>query len=216
MTAALVVGRGILLHPEKIGDLHHAVLLQHQILILRDLADSSLLAVDFDAGKVFGKPFFKPGIDSGGKNSVHELVGILVENHAPGILRRHVEHDEAAILASLKQSRKLHRLSVPQGRKLPKLLGIAKGYNLQGDGNVHVRLRHQGAEDGPHLFETHGGLSTTLFTRIGHHGEMRRLDFNPVSLVCEDIGNRAQREHKQEDQAEEPSKMRAHCKAPDG
>ena len=187
------------MHPEKIRHLHHAVLLDHQILIVRNLADSSLLAVDFDTGKVLGKPFFKPGIDSGGENSVHELVGILVENHAPGILGRHVEHDEAAILAPLKQSRKLYRLSIPQGRKLPKLLGIAEGYYLQRYGNVHLRLGHQGAEDGSHLFETHGGLSTTLFTRIRHHGEMRRLDFNPLSIGGEGIGNRAQRERWQEE-----------------
>ena len=77
------------------------MLLQYQILVFRNLADPSLFAIDLDAGKVFRETFFKPRIDSRGQDAVHELVRIFVEDDGPGILRRHIEHDEAAIFASL-------------------------------------------------------------------------------------------------------------------
>src|SRR5207245_1585778 len=75
VAAGLVVSGRILLHPEKVGNLHHAVLLQYLVVILRDLADSSLSVVYFYARKILRKSFFKPGIHSRRKHSVHELVG---------------------------------------------------------------------------------------------------------------------------------------------
>src|ERR1700730_4190029 len=210
MTAALVVGWRILPHPEKIGDLHRAFVLQRLVLILRDLAHASFFAINLDAGEVFGKAFLKPGIDARSKDSVHELVGIFVEDHTPGILSRHVEHDEAAVLATLEQPSQLHRLPVLQGRKLSQFFGIAESNNLQRYGKVHVRLGHQSAEDGPHLLEAHGGLATSSFARLGHHGEMRRLNFNPLWVAGRRDRDRAQSERKQEARTDKPAQWRTH------
>jgi hypothetical protein len=210
MTAAFVVNGRILLNPEKIGHFHHAFLLHDLIVILRNLADSRFFAVDFYAGEIFSKAFFKPGIHSRGKHSVHKLVGIFVEDHAPGIIGRHVQHDEAAILPTLEQPCQLDRFPVPQGRELFQFLGITEGNNLQRYGEVHVRLRHQSREDGAHLLEAHGGFAPAFFTCIGDNREIWRFDFDPLSIAGGRNGNDALGEREKKQRAENPSPTRVH------
>ena len=119
--------------------------------------------------------------------------------------------------APCKLTRQLHRLSVPQRRELLHFLVIAEGHNLQRDGNIHAGPGHQDIEHGPHLLEAHGGFPPALFSRIGHHGKMRRLDFNPLRIAGEHDRDRAQGEQQQKDRTGIPSKREsARTKTPDG
>jgi hypothetical protein len=90
-------------------------------------------------------------------------VGIFVEDHGPGILDRHVEHDETPVLATLKQSGELNRLAIAQRGKLTAFLGVAEGHDLQRDGHVHVQFGQKNAKDSAHLLEAHGGFASALF-----------------------------------------------------
>ena len=77
---------------------------QYLVGEVRELPDPSLFTIDFDAGKVFRESFLEPGVDLSREDSAHELVSIFVEDHVPRILHRHVQHDEAAVFATLKES----------------------------------------------------------------------------------------------------------------
>ena len=63
--------------------------------------------------------------------SIHQLVSILVKDHCPGILVRHVEHDEASVASALKKSSNLSGLAAKNWRDLPHLLCVPKGHNLK-------------------------------------------------------------------------------------
>ncbi len=67
---------------------------------------------------------------------------IFVEDHGPGIVDRHIEHDEAAILAALEQPGEFGGFSVKDRRHLPHLLGASEGHDLQGHRQIHVRFSH--------------------------------------------------------------------------
>ncbi len=105
-----------------------------------------------------------------------------MKDHRPGIFDRHVEHDEASILAALKQSCYLNRLAMPKRNDLAQFLAISESDDLQWDRQVNVGLGHQGGEHRSHLLKTLGNLAAALFSRIGHHREVRRVDFEPLQF----------------------------------
>ena len=112
MVATLVISLRILPDPEQIRDLHHPQLLQDDVIVVGNLSHAGFFAVHLDAGKIHGKPLFKPWIGSPRQDAIHKLVGVFVEHHLPGILHRHVQHDEAAVAVSLKESRQLRGFAV--------------------------------------------------------------------------------------------------------
>src|SRR3954464_3244511 len=105
---------------------------------MRYLSDLRLFAIYFNAGEVFGETFLEPGIECLLKVGIHKLVSILVKDYGPGILGRHVEHNEISVASSLKQAGNLRRLAVKHGGNLAHLLGIAECHYLQGEGPAAV------------------------------------------------------------------------------
>ena len=118
MVAALVVSARILPHSEQVDNPQPRGVCQNVIFVIWNLAHISFLAVHHDGAEVFGKAFLKPWVQLHRHGPIHELVRVLMENGLPGILHRHVEQDEAAIGAALKQTRQFRGLAAPDGRKL--------------------------------------------------------------------------------------------------
>src|SRR5258706_2018774 len=108
---------------------------------------------------------------------------VFVEHHRPGIFHRHVEHDEAAVAASLEESSHLRGLAIEQRCNLPHLLCVAESHDLQRDGQVHVGLGHESAENTTHLFEAHGHFAAAFLSRVSDDREIRRLHFHPFGFA---------------------------------
>src|SRR5215831_16489971 len=110
-------------------------------------------------------------------------MSIFVKYYLPGIFYGHVQHDETAIFAPLKQAGNLGGLALPQWRKLAQLFRVAEGNNLQRYWKVDVGLGQQRSKDCAHLLKTHGGLTPALLTGIGNHGEVRGANLYPLRPV---------------------------------
>ena len=101
------------------------------------------------------------------------------------IVDGHIEHDEGPILPSLEQPGNFHRLSVKERRHLPHLLGASKGHDLQGDWQIHVRLRHQSSKHGTYLLEVKSDIAAAFVAGISDHGKIGRPYFHPLRSASE-------------------------------
>ena len=171
--AALIVSCRILLYAEKIGNFYHSGLLQDLVSLIRNSSYTSLLAIYLDTGKIFCESFLEPRVDLSRDVAVHKLMRVFMEHHRPGILDGHIQHDEAAVLATLKQSRHLYRFSMPKRNHLTQFLAVPERHNLQRNRDIDVRLAHQRGKYPTHLLEARCDLAPTLLTCIGHNGKMR-------------------------------------------
>src|SRR5215469_4034679 len=141
------------------------------------------MAINFDSGKIFRESLLEPWIQLLCKRAIHQLVGVFVKHYVPGVLDRHVKHDETTIIASLKQPCQLHGFPVPQGCNLTKFLGVAESNDLQRNRNVYFGVAHQSGVNGAHLLEANRHFTSAPLTRVGYDRKMWRTDFDPLSVA---------------------------------
>src|SRR5271169_5646501 len=103
----------------------------------------------------------------------------VVGHGAPGFLLRQVQDDEVLVFAGDEKARNADRLTLPQWRALVIILVILESKNGQRQRLVEPLLHQKSSEDGPHLLKAQSDLAPLFFTRVGDHGEMRRVDFKP-------------------------------------
>jgi hypothetical protein len=80
-----------------------------------------------------------------------------------------VKQNKTSIITPDKKPGNLCRFAVPQRSELTKFFCISEGHNLQRYSQIHVGLRHQSSESGPHLFESNGDFSLALLASVGYH-----------------------------------------------
>src|SRR5260370_30565212 len=195
---------------EEVVSFNRALLVQYFVFFRGDLAHTGFIGVNLDAREVFGKSFFEPRVDFTGKRAVHELVRVFMKDHGPRAVNRHVEHNERTVLATLKQSRHLDWLSIPQRCNLAQFFRVSQSYYLKWCRDIYIYLSHQSAENCPHLLETHCHFPPALFSSISDHGEMRGLDFYPLCLRSAGMRGGAKTGHAGKGETQEPSNAKDH------
>lgn len=117
-----------------------------------------------------------------------------MEDHCPGIVRRHIKHDEASISTALKQSSDLSGFAAENWCNLTHLFCVTEGDNLKRNRKANLCFCHQSAKHGSHLLKAQRGVAPAVLARISDHGKVWGAYLNPLRLARGSVRLKDERE----------------------